>query len=95
MQHYNYEQYENGLKGSMGIHGDGNISHLSIPIGIIVVREQPHNIHSYEDATTSDYDTIDEELFDKLLEKCSQKLGKDNTRKNKEIHVKTKKNKKH
>lgn len=89
---YNYEQHENGLKGSLQFPGDGSSEHLSIPVGIIIVREQHTWTPYYAENDTSEYDTVDDELFDKLLDKCSKPIGKENTRKNRKSIAKTKKN---
>jgi hypothetical protein len=94
MKQYNYEKYENGMKGGMYLDGGESTSHLSIPIGIIVIREQRSNIPYYAEEDIDEHDTIDDELFDKLLDKCSKPIGKENTRKNRKSHSKTKKNKK-
>jgi hypothetical protein len=91
---YNYEKYENGLKGGMHVNGDESNSHLSVPIGIIVIRQQHDTIPYYAEREPSEYDTIGDELFDKLLEKCSKPIGKEHTRKKRESTKKTKKNKK-
>jgi hypothetical protein len=89
---YNYEKHEDGLKGAMHLHGNGTISHLSIPVGLVIVRENHSTIPHY--AEQENYETVNDELFDKLLEKCSKPIAKENTRKNREIYSKTKKNKK-
>jgi hypothetical protein len=92
---YNYEKYEKGMKGGMRVNGDKSNSHLSVPIGVIVIREHHDTIPYYAESEPSEYDTIDDELFDKLLEKCSKPIGKDSTQKNRKVNSKTKKNKKH
>jgi len=91
---YNYERDENGLRGSLRFPGIGDSEHLSIPIGIIIVREHHDDIPYYAENDTYEYDAVDDELFDKLLDKCSKPIGKENTRKIREMHTKTKKNKK-
>lgn len=92
---YNYEKCENGMKGGMHVSDNETLSHLSIPVGVIIVREHHDTIPMYVEDNTSEYKTIDQELFDKLLENCSQRLGKDSTQKNRKVNSKTKKNKKH
>ena len=70
---YVYEKCENGLKGGLCMDGGNSLAHLSVPIGVIVIREHAAVIpHHYEELENTDYNTIDDELFDKLLGKCSQ-----------------------
>jgi hypothetical protein len=91
---YNFEKNEHGMKGGMHISDNETLSHLSIPVGVIIVQEHNNNLPMYVEDNTSEYKTIDQELFDKLLEKCSQQLGKDSTQKSRKMNSKTKKIKK-
>jgi hypothetical protein len=87
---YVYEKCENGWKGGLCMEGGNSLAHLSVPIGVIVIREQsstmPH--HHYEEFENTDYNTIEDELFDKMLDRCSQHL-----RNHKETRKKTHKTK--
>ena len=76
---YVYEKCENGLKGGLCMEGGNSLAHLSIPVGVIVIREHASVIpHHYEELENTDYNTIDDELFDTLLGKCSQHVRNHN-----------------
>ena len=77
---YVYEKCENGLKGGLCMEGGNPFAHLSIPIGVIVVREQSSAIpeNHYNDYENIIYNTIHDELFDMLIDKCSQRLRNNN-----------------
>lgn len=71
---YVYEKCENGLKGGLCMEGGNPFAHLSVPIGVIVIRTTatPAIPHHYTELENSHYNTIEDEVFDTLLGKCSQ-----------------------
>jgi len=76
---YVYEKCENGWKGGLCMEGGNSLAHLSVPIGVIVIREHAPVIpHHYEEFENTDYNTINDELFDALLGKCSQRVRNHN-----------------
>ena len=75
MHKYVYEKCENGMKGSRCIDGGNALEHLSIPIGVIVIRDHESAIpHHYEQFANTDYNTIDDNIFDALLDRCSHAI---------------------
>jgi hypothetical protein len=84
MHKYIYEKCEHGSKGGLCIDGGNALEHLSIPIGIIVMREHQQVIpHHYEQFANTEYNTIDDDMFDSLLDRCSHTIKPSrSTRKN-------------
>jgi hypothetical protein len=75
MHKYVYEKCENGLRGGLCIEGGNALEHLSIPIGVIVIREhQPVIPHHYEQFENTHYNTIEDDMFDTLLDRCSHSV---------------------
>jgi hypothetical protein len=86
---YVYEKCETGLKGGLCMEGGNPLAHLSVPIGVIVFRDHAPAIpHHYEEFENTNYNTIEDGLFDALLGKCSQ-----NVRNHNETRKKTRKSK--
>jgi hypothetical protein len=76
-RNYVYEKCETGLKGGLCMEGGNSL--LSVPIGMIVIRDHASAIpHHYEEFENTDYNTINDELFDALLGKCSQRVRNHN-----------------
>jgi hypothetical protein len=76
---YVYEKCETGWKGGLCMEGGNSLAHLSVPIGVIVIRDHSSAIpHHYEEFENTHYNTIEDELFDALLGKCSQHVRNDN-----------------
>ena len=74
-RNYVYEKCETGLKGGLCMEGGDSLAHLSVPIGVVVIREHAPMIpHHYEELENTNYNTINDELFDTLLGKCSQRV---------------------
>ena len=70
---YVYEHCENGLKGGLCMDGGNPFAHLSVPIGVIVIRETSPVIPYYKNEfENTDYNTMDDDMFDALVDKCSQ-----------------------
>lgn len=72
---YVYEKCDNGLKGGLCMVEGGNpFAHLSVPIGVIVIRTTEPIIPQshYEQYENTHYNTIDDEMFDMFVNKCSQ-----------------------
>jgi hypothetical protein len=69
---YVYEKCENGLKGGLCMDGGNPFAHLSVPIGVIVIRETATVIpQHYNEFENTDYNTIDDDMFNVLVDKCS------------------------
>ena len=77
---YVYEHCENGLKGGLCMEGGNPFAHLSVPIGVIVIREQSSAIpeNHYNDYENKPYSTIDDNMFDVFVDKCSQYIRNKN-----------------
>jgi len=71
---YVYEHCENGLKGGLCMDGGNPFAHLSVPIGVIVIREtSPVITQDYNNQFENTYyNTMDDDMFDVLVDKCSQ-----------------------
>jgi hypothetical protein len=76
---YVYEKCESGWKGGLCMEDGNPLAHLSVPIGVIVIRDHASAIpHHYEEFENTNYSTIEDELFDALLGKCSQHVRNQN-----------------
>jgi hypothetical protein len=90
MHKYVYEKCENGMKGGRCIDGGNALEHLSIPIGVIVIRETEAVIpHHYEQFANTECNTIDDNMFDLLLDRCSHAVKSTRSTRKKIINQKS------